>query len=92
MSTVISDEQALRNISANIRRLLVDRGWTQLDLAERTGESSATLSRLTRGYHMPGAGLLARIAEAFDVSVDRLVNPPPKKIVTNAETEVDVSL
>ena len=80
MSTVISESDAKQNIAANIQRLLIDRQWSQGELARRTGEPIMMISRLCRGQHMPNVLSLARVAEAFDVSVDRLISSPPEKI------------
>jgi len=85
MATMISDESAVRNISENLQRLLDDRGWTQAHLAKLTGESSTTITRVVRGLNKSGPGILARIAEALDVSIDRLVGPPPRKFANSAE-------
>jgi len=77
---VIDDQRTKRNIASNVARLLEDRGWTQTQLADATGENQPRISQIVHGVHMPGAGLLARIAEAFDVSIDRLVADPPEPI------------
>jgi len=85
MSTVIDDDRAKQNIATNLGRLLSTRAWTQTALAEATGVSQSRISQIVRGHHMPGAGLLARIAEAFDVSIDRLVSPPPEEISADSQ-------
>jgi len=85
MTIMISDETAVQNISTNLQRLLDDRGWTQAHLAKLTGESSTTITRVVRGLNKPGPGILARIAEALDVSIDRLVGPPPKNFTNFAK-------
>ena len=74
-----TDEQALANIAANLSRLLADRKWSQSDLARAAGEAIVNINRAVRGVNMPGAGLLGRIAEALDVSVDRLLADPPQR-------------
>jgi len=74
---MIQDEDVLRNISENVRLLLGDRGWSQTELAKRTGDPLMTISSVVRGKHMPGAGILARIAEAFHASMERLTAPSP---------------
>jgi transcriptional regulator with XRE-family HTH domain len=78
--SVIPDAAAKQNLSSNIQRLLADRGMTQKQLAEATGETEMTISRVVRGLHLPSVGIVARIAEAFDVSIDRIVARPPGKI------------
>lgn len=72
-----SDDEARENIAANLQRILLSRGLTQTDLARATGDPVATISRIYKGQNQPLAGVLARIAEALDVSVDRLLSPPP---------------
>ena len=80
MSTVVSNDEARENIAANITRLLDARGWNQQDLADATGESKMTISNIVRGNYLTNAGTVARIAEALDVTVDRLISAPPEKI------------
>ncbi len=74
-----SDNDVVQNIANNIRRLLQDRNLSQTELARLTGESDMNISRVTRGESVVGIGIATRIAEVFDVSIDRLVSPPPEK-------------
>lgn len=74
MSTVITDDEARRNIAANIRRLLKQRGWSQGELARRSKESAMNVSRIINGVNLPNAALLARIGEALEVSADYLIS------------------
>lgn len=76
---MVTNEEAIQNIAANVSALLVDNGWSQGELCRRTKESRMTISSLVNGKHMPGAALLARIAEAFDVSMESLLAAPRKK-------------
>ncbi len=80
---MLSDHDVAQNIAANLSRLLEDRGWSQLELCRRTGEQSGTISRISNGKQLASGAILARIAEAFDVSVDRLVQAPPEKLPEN---------
>lgn len=82
---MLTDAEVLENLGANIRRLLDDRGWNQTELVGRTRENHATISRIINGKQMPTAGIVARIAEAFDVSADRLVQAPPQKILAEIQ-------
>lgn len=79
-----TDEIVLANIAANVRRLLNARGWSQNELARKTGEKQATINRICNGRNMPSAAILSRIAEAFDVSLDRLVDEPPANATSAA--------
>ena len=73
MSTVIQNEQARQNIAENLRRILRDRGLTQGSLANMTGDTEMMISRVCRGICTPGVGVIARIAESLDVSMDHLM-------------------
>lgn len=75
MSTVLSDQEALRNIAANVRRLRRDRSRSWL--ARQTGTYPINITRIENAEHMPGSGLLIRLAEALGASIDDLVAPPP---------------
>ena len=76
--TVITDATTKQRLSANVQRLLQTREWTQMQLAAATGETQATISRMVNALHLPNAATLARVAEAFDVTVDRLLMEPPE--------------
>lgn len=75
---MITDEQAKKHISANLSRLLADKGISQTELARQTDESRMTIWRLCSGMHVPSAALLARIAEALETTLDALVQAPKK--------------
>jgi transcriptional regulator with XRE-family HTH domain len=68
-----TDEQGRRNIAANVARLMMIHGMTQTALAEQTGETQATISRIVRGLNIPSATVLSRIASALDTTMDVLV-------------------
>lgn len=75
MSTVLNDSEAKALIGSNVRRILEQRGMTKYHLAKSIGEHESTVGRIANGIHCPGAGLLARIAEALDVKIDELFSP-----------------
>lgn len=76
---MLSDLEVRENLAFNVRRLLSARGWSQADLARNANESEMNISRVVRAASVVGTGVVARIAEAFDVSVDRLLAPPAEK-------------
>lgn len=79
MCTVLSDdEQALRNIAANVKRLLAEQGMLQRELAAAIGESEMFVSHLVNGRHMPGGGALLRIAKALKTTAEELGKAPRK--------------
>jgi transcriptional regulator with XRE-family HTH domain len=54
-----------------LKQLRLERGWSQLDLALRTGLHPSVISRLERGVWPPYRGWRARIAEAFGMPVEQ---------------------
>ncbi len=79
-----TDDEVRVNVAENVKRLLEDRGWSQSELARRTGNTQAAISQICAARQVCGSGVLARIAEAFDVSMDRLASPPPQKSLSVA--------
>jgi len=76
---MINDDDVRRNLAENLCRILAERGISQRGLAAMTGDPVMTISRVCRGENLVRAGVRGRIAEALDVSADRLMGPPPKK-------------
>src|SRR5258707_4325383 len=71
MDTIIDD---LSNRLAHRLRLERDsRGWSLADLAERSGVSKATISKIERAEASPTAVVLVRIAGAFDLTLAGLM-------------------
>lgn len=70
---MITDDQARHRIGVNITAILQSKGLNQSDLARMTQESTAQISRLCGGKHLPNAALLCRIAEALDVTMNQLM-------------------
>ena len=68
---MLTDEQALEAISLNVRRYRGDRSYSEIARVCKT--YPATIERVEKGRHMPGAGLLSRLAESLGVSVDDLL-------------------
>src|SRR5262245_32922614 len=60
-------------IVARLASLRAERGWSLDGLAERTGISRATLSRLERGELSPTASMLGRLCTVFGWTLSRLM-------------------
>lgn len=75
-----TDGEVKSNVSANLQRLLRDRGLTRTALSQMTGDPLMTISVIVAGKHVPNVALLSRIADALDVSIDRLISAPPEKM------------
>ena len=70
----MSDE--LDQVGPRLRALRQERGVTLRDLAEETGISVSTLSRLESGQRRPTLEQLLPLARAHQVSLDELVDAP----------------
>ncbi|WP_018540792.1 helix-turn-helix domain-containing protein [Streptomyces sp. MspMP-M5] len=68
--------QALAEVGPRLKRLRTERGITLSALAEATGISKSTLSRLESGQRRPSLELLLPIAQAHQVPLDELVGAP----------------
>jgi transcriptional regulator with XRE-family HTH domain len=53
-----------------IRELREERGWSQFELAVKTGVTPSTISNWERGMTEPKVSQLRRLAELFGVSMD----------------------
>jgi transcriptional regulator with XRE-family HTH domain len=74
------DEELDRTLDAvgpRLKRLRLRRDITLLDLAEETGISASTLSRLEAGLRRPTLEQLLPLARAYGVTLDELVDAPP---------------
>lgn len=83
---MLDDNTAKQNIATNVRRLRAGRplAW----LAREVGTYPINIQRIEEGHHMPGAGLLGRIAEALDTSMDSLIAAP---VGNNLEHPIDAA-
>lgn len=72
-----------KTLGKNIARLLDEKGWTQADLCEKIGKTSAYLSRVVSGQSWVSAEALDEISGALGVSAHQLLAPshnrPPKE-------------
>ncbi|MGB7425022.1 MAG: XRE family transcriptional regulator [Ornithinimicrobium sp.] len=66
----------LSGIGARLRGLRRNRAMTLADLAEATGSSQATLSRLESSERRPSLDLLLRLADIYRLTLDELVAAP----------------
>jgi transcriptional regulator with XRE-family HTH domain len=78
MSTVLTDEERKAIVSANLKRLVADRGMTQRELADLTGYGVMTINDAINGRKMPGGGLVANLAEALKTTADEILGMKKK--------------
>ncbi len=55
-----------------IKILRAERDWTQADLANKVGISRQAVISIEKYKYMPSLELAFKIAEAFDVSIDKV--------------------
>lgn len=72
----MDDHDVLRGVGPRLRQLRLEREATLGDLAEETGISLSTLSRLESGQRKPTLELLLPLARAHRVALDELVDAP----------------
>lgn len=70
----MSDEVIKRNIAAHVARLRGSRSRSWL--AGETGTYAINITRIESAEHMPGGGLLLRLAAALGVTTDYLLSEP----------------
>ena len=71
MTSIIDDVSD--RIAHRLRLERDSRGWSLADLAERSGVSKATISKIERAEVSPTAVVLVRIAGAFDLTLAGLM-------------------
>ncbi|MBC8162120.1 MAG: helix-turn-helix transcriptional regulator [Roseiflexaceae bacterium] len=59
----------------HLRSLRAERGWSQLDLAERLGVSRQTVNALETGKYDPSLPLAFKIARLFALSIETIFEP-----------------
>ena len=70
-------DETIATVGPRLRSLRKERDTTLSDLAAQTGISVSTLSRLESGERRPTLELLLRLAQAYGVTLDELVDAPP---------------
>ena len=68
----------LDQVGARLKRIRTQRGMTLSGVAEATGISKSTMSRLETGQRRPTLELLLSLSHAYRVALDDLVAAPPE--------------
>jgi len=63
----------MHSISKNLKKIRMDRGWTQQQMADVLFVTRQTVSNWENGKVMPDIDTLFRIAEKLDITVDELL-------------------
>jgi len=79
-----------RRIARQLGRLRAEQGWSLEGLADRSGISRATLSRLERGELSPSAAMLGRLCTVYGWTLSRLMaeaeGRPPTLVPAASQT------
>ena len=67
-----ADLETLPTLARQIHQFRRNHGWSQPDLAGKAGISAAMIGRYERGEMMPPADVIAKLAQAFGVTMDHL--------------------
>lgn len=62
-----------KSLGIKIRKLRVDRGWSQLDLSLEANINRNYICDLENGRRNPTLELLIRIANAFEIDISELL-------------------
>lgn len=68
-------EEITATVAGHVRALRTSRGWSLDELAGRSGVSKGMVVQIEAARTNPSVGTLCRIADAFGVTVARLVEP-----------------
>ena len=63
-------------LNENIKNLRKNKGYTQEELASKLNVVRQTVSKWEKGYSVPDAEMLKKIAEIFETSVSQLLGSP----------------
>lgn len=76
------DEKSIQNIfSYNLKRLLMERNKTQLELSKYIGVSNTTINNYVKGYNMPRMNKIDKICKFFNIKrSDLLETTTPQSI------------
>jgi ribosome-binding protein aMBF1 (putative translation factor) len=75
--TPMTDDELARVIADNVKAARTARAMTQGVLSERTGIAVPHISRMEKGGHLPSVATLKKVAEALEVPICALLEPPP---------------
>lgn len=80
-----SAEIPVEILRKNIRRLLVEKRWSQARLAEESGMEASHLSKYLN-HQEPGLEKIGDIADAFNLTVAEILTDPDVRIVRSRVT------
>ncbi len=66
-------------LGAELTKLRVDRGWSQLKLADALGYTERYIGQLERGTKSPTLRTLADLAEAFSIELSTIIKAAERR-------------
>jgi transcriptional regulator with XRE-family HTH domain len=75
------------DLARQVLHLRLERGWTQEELAKRTGTKQANISRLENAKLNPSVEMLQRVADAFGVELAVTFLPIAEEHSTRVQLE-----
>ena len=78
------DSGEVQNLAENLRIAMLEKGWSQVDLADAAKVKQPIISRILGGKSDPCISTLSRLATALNVKIDNLLTSPPRKKLRNA--------
>ena len=70
---ITKNKQSLENISESVRTHRTNKGWSQLELANRAGLDRKTVNRVENGRYAPSVETLLLVGDALGVSMNNLL-------------------
>ena len=77
-------------VSDSIKKLRKEKGMTQDELAEKLNVTRQAVSNWEMGKTQPGVDTLTRLAEIFDVSVERIIYGKEKNSIIQGSTDIQI--
>lgn len=84
--------KGLNVLGSNIKKFTSKRGITAKELATKVGVSETHLSYISNQKRTPSLDLIEKIAEALEVTVDRLTGEAVSSVIENRLEEIGMTL
>lgn len=87
--SVVNGTDSKSVIAANVRALMLEKGWSQRRLAKESGASYKAINKLVNGESAPTSDTVDKLAAAFDLAPWQLSLPiPPDELGTSGRFRV----
>lgn len=89
LNTISMAKKSTRdNLVSNVKWLMNETGWTQVELAEKSGVSQTAISKVLRGEMNPTVEFAEKLASAFGLSGWHIIMPDlPDDLLRNGSLE-----